>query len=96
MTNQTCRRSNDTRSVDLLPWADPYILQLFEEAELVRREALAESDDCLSRDHFSVPSAGPATVEAVFTRDNWRVTRPNRPPVSRKRRIEFALELAPC
>jgi hypothetical protein len=96
MTTQTCRRPNNARSVDLLPWADPYILQLFEEAELVRREEAAESDDCLPRGCLSVQSAGPATVEAVFTRDDWHVTRPSRPPVSRRRRIEFALELAPC
>jgi hypothetical protein len=95
MTNQTCRCSTIARSADLLPWADPYILQLFEEAERARREEVAEWGNWTDDDYKTV-SVEASGVETRNSRDPWRVNRPRRLPVSRRRRTEFALELAPC
>jgi hypothetical protein len=96
MITQTCRCSTLAPSADLLPWADPYIVQLFEEAEMVRREEMADVDGKRRDDGCVEPCGEPASVDAGSARDPWRVTRPRRLAVSRRRRTEFALQLAPC
>lgn len=80
---------------DLLPWADPYIMQLFAEAELVEQEDIAEQswDEGPVYREVSPPAN---VVEAVLTRDAWKITNLRRPSVSRKRRTESAPPLAPC
>jgi hypothetical protein len=96
MITQTCRCSTFAPSADLLPWADPYIIQLFEEAELVHREEVTDWNATRREDGCGVPCGQPASVDAGGARDPWRVTRPRRLAVSRRRRTEFALQLAPC
>jgi hypothetical protein len=96
MITQTCRCSTFAPSADLLPWADPYIIQLFEEAELVHREEISDLTGTRREDGCSVPCGEPASVDAGGARDPWRVIRPRRLAVSRRRRTEFALQLAPC
>jgi hypothetical protein len=96
MHTQTCRCSNLSPAADLLPWADPYIVQLFEEAEMARRAEIAESVssghavdrcDCVGRS---------AEVLMIGARESRRLTRPGRQAISRRRKTEFALQLAPC
>jgi len=93
MTSRAARQSS-TQAVDLLPWADPYILQLFAEAEMVRHE----EDECADWEESTVRvhEAGPASVETVLTHDSWRITPLRRSSVSRRRRTESAPRLAPC
>ena len=43
MTTQFCNRPTNAQSVDLLPWADPYIVQLFADAQLVSEECDSQS-----------------------------------------------------
>ncbi len=96
MNNHTCRCSKLAPAADLLPWADPYIVQLFEEAEMLRRAEIAElnSSGCAG-DRYE--SGGPSPeVLLNADRDGRRVTRPGRQAISRRRRTEFALQLAPC
>jgi hypothetical protein len=40
MIESTARRMPQSLEIDLLPWADPYITQLFEEAELLGHSSL--------------------------------------------------------
>jgi hypothetical protein len=94
MSTQVECRSSATPSADLLPWADPYILQLFEEAELVTRENPAGPTDGASP--LCVRPSEAAEIEAVFTRDAWRITSPRRSAIARRRRTESAPQLAPC
>ncbi len=96
MNTQTCRCSNLSPAADLLPWADPYIIQLFEEAEVARRAEMADSvssgratDCCESAGHS-------AKVLVSGAREGRRVTRPGRQAISRRRKTESALQLAPC
>ncbi len=96
MITQTSRCSNLSPAADLLPWADPYILQLFEEAEVARRAEIAESVSS-GRATDRCDSVGrSAEVQLIGAREGRRVTRPGRQAISRKRKTEFALQLAPC
>jgi hypothetical protein len=68
--------ASPSRPADLLPWADPYIQQLFAEAALMESSA-----DSVHGDR-SVPTGLPrgqqATGEAVFSGDAWMIRlRPN-------------------
>jgi hypothetical protein len=96
MINQTCRCSTFAPSADLLPWADPYIVQLFEEAEMVQREESTDLSGTQREDWCGASCSESGSVDAGGARDPWRVTRPRRLAVSRRRRTEFELQLAPC
>jgi hypothetical protein len=96
MITQTCRCSTFAPTADLLPWADPYIIQLFQEAEMVHRVETTDLNGTRPEDEFGMSCSEPASVDAGGARDPWRVTRPRRLAVSRRRRTEFALQLAPC
>lgn len=96
MNTHTCRCSNLAPAADLLPWADPYIVQLFQEAEAARRAELADSLTP-GRACSGCESVGRSTeVTVVGEREGRRVSRPGRQAISRRRRTEFALQLAPC
>jgi hypothetical protein len=92
MISRNCRCTKLAPAADLLPWADPYILQLFQQAELAPG---AESDEMADLDRDLHLEAQDLEGQ-VAPRDPWCVTRPRRPGISRRRRTEFALQLAPC
>jgi hypothetical protein len=79
---------------DLLPWADPYILQLF--------QGLASGEQCetnaasRSRMPLTVTVGQAASAEARLSREDWEITTPARREPARTRRTEFAHSLAPC
>lgn len=96
MNTQICRCSNPSPATDLLPWADPYIIQLFEQAEVARRAEIADSVSS-GRAVDRCDSVGrSAEVLVSGAREGRRVTRPGRQAISRRRKTEFALQLAPC
>lgn len=87
-------RRHRNASADLLPWADPYILQLFAEAELI--EAENESQPHRRSTPCSMASCGNADIEAVFAGEVWRVTPLRRVSMSRTQRTAAVRQLAPC
>jgi hypothetical protein len=79
--------------VDLLPWADPYIMQLFLEAEM-----LEDGDEPGAA---SAPAAGfgahsPQAVAAALRGDSWGINSNRRPPLPRRRRTESERLLVRC
>ena len=97
------------RTVDLLPWADPYIAQLFAEAGMLAGDAACEIGEAESRTNSSGRrrlaevvaidelSGQDAIVEAVFTRHAWHLApAPHRRSVARTRRPEAEPTLARC
>ncbi len=95
MSTQAFRHSTVARSADLLPWADPYIVQLFAEAELIQQDE--NSEQAWEESPAVQRVVGSTTVvEAVLTRDAWRITSLRRPSISRRRRTESVPPLAPC
>lgn len=95
MADQSCCRSIADGRVDLLPWADPYIVQLFAEAGLVTDGDTSQSP-LQSAWQDARAACGPG-LEAVFYGRARRV-RPSggRRQVSRKRRTEPARSLVRC
>ena len=96
-------------TVDLLPWADPYIAQLFAEAGMLAGGVGREIGGAESRTNPSdrrrlaevvvidESSGRDATVEAVFTRHAWHLApAPHRRSVARTRRPEAEPTLARC
>jgi hypothetical protein len=94
MTNQPCRTHAATKPVDLLPWADPYITQLFAEARLVSDTAPSESP--LRAAWQDVRVACEASLDAMLASESWRIKSPRRGRFSRKRRTEPAHLSARC
>ena len=80
--------------IDLLPWADPYIMQLFLEAEML-------GDAETPRAAFS-PSTGfgrrrpQAEVAAPVNGDSWGINSPRQPSLPRRRRTESERLLVRC
>lgn len=95
MADQSCCRSGADGCVDLLPWADPYIVQLFAEAGIVTETRKARSP--LKNAWQDARAACGTEVEAMSYGRTRRV-RPTelRRPVSRRRRTESARSLARC
>ena len=80
--------------VDLLPWADPYIMQLFRESHL-----LADTTDAAvssGAGHADVTPGGKATGEAVLTGQSWSIKPLNRSAEPRTRRIVSGHLMAQC
>lgn len=83
MIQSTTRRARQTPEIDLLPWADPYITQLFQKAMLLGRSGVVEfpadslapqadrrvqTEACVSRDRHSMPVSRPLQRLAPRTR----------------------------
>ena len=80
-------------AVDLLPWADPYIAQLFRDANLLEEEvAPAQSRRGKT---VSGRNAG-ATIETVLSSDGWQLSPMSRQRATRMQRSESAHQLARC
>ena len=84
----------DAQSMDLLPWADPYIMQLFAEAELL--ETADDSKSVTRRDKPELPAGEKATGEAVFSNDSWRIRPLRRSAATRTRKTESEHLMARC
>lgn len=89
-------RAHHTMEIDLLPWADPYIMQLFAESEQWSRSGLADST---ARTVDRSPETGDdadAVEHGAWYSDSRRVSAPRRPTAPRRRRIESERLLARC
>lgn len=80
--------------LDLLPWADPYIAQLFADARFERDAAGAEP--AVSRVRAEVAHDAETVAAADFRRDGWTIRTIRRPAASRRQRIESERLLARC
>jgi hypothetical protein len=94
MTNNCGRWPRRESPVDLLPWADAYIVKLFREAELLSEvcepDWSRESGKAgLATPSNVVPLAGIASAESL-------ILKPFRPSTARKRRTESVRSLAGC
>ena len=94
MTDHSLHANTDARSLDLLPWADPYIMQLFAEAEVL--ETVDDTESVTCRDKPELPAGEKATSEAVFRSDSWTIRPLRRSAVSRTRRTGSEHLLARC
>ncbi len=94
MTNQPCHDRAANQPVDLLPWADPYIAQLFADAGLVSDTAPTESP--LRAAWQDVRVACEASLDAMLPGESRRIRSPRRVRLSRMRRTEPAHSLARC
>lgn len=93
MADQSCCRSGVDTRIDLLPWADPYIVQLFAEAGLVGDAPEPESP-LRAAWQVTRTACGP-DLQAVFYTETRRIrSRRGSRPVFRKRRTEPARSLA--
>jgi hypothetical protein len=82
------------QSVDLLPWADPYIMQLFRESDLL--EDAAEAAPSPGAGNADVTSGGKATGEVVLSRHSWSIRPLNRSAEPRMRRTVPGHLMARC
>lgn len=80
------RRSRQGVEMDLLPWADPYIMQLFLESEMLGESGATESAAGLSAG--SGGHSAQAAVAAPLNDDSWGISLTRRPSLPRRRRIE--------
>jgi hypothetical protein len=87
------RRPSTAMPSDLLPWADPYILQLFTEAALA--EAQAPTGKARDAGSTCVAGRGEAVAEARFDGDAWAIIMPHS-AIARRQRTGSARQLAPC
>jgi hypothetical protein len=94
MTIQLCPNRTAAKPVDLLPWADPYIAQLFADAGLVSDAAPSESP--LRAAWQDARAACKASLDAMLPSESWRVKSPRRARLSRTRRTKPARLLARC
>ena len=94
MTELTVRRTHQPLEIDLLPWADPYIAQLFVEAGLLVHPGLSESAPS-ARLPTSDRRSQPAAANGGNIR-SWAI-RPNpRRSTPRRQRTEAEHLLARC
>jgi hypothetical protein len=87
-------RTRQGLEIDLLPWADPYIMQLFLEADMLGGSGEFES------------APGPGTrsdgrnshmsVTAPLNDDSWGINSNRRPLLPRRRRTESERLLVRC
>ena len=87
MPERTTQAASANQPADLLPWADPYIVQLFRE--------LAQTDEMTSGTDTVVSEGEKATAQAVFAGRTWSIT-PLRPAGSRTRRTGSEHRMACC
>jgi serine phosphatase RsbU (regulator of sigma subunit) len=94
MIESTARRAHQTMEIDLLPWADPYITQLFQDAMLLGHPSMVEfaADSPASRADRRVQA------EARVSRDRHsKAVNRHLPRLApRTRRIESVRLLARC
>jgi hypothetical protein len=93
MIEVNIRGTRQGLDIDLLPWADPYIMQLFLEAEMLGNGD--ESGTALA------PSTGlggrsAQAVAAALHGDSWGINSTRRPSPPRRRRIEAERLLVRC
>lgn len=90
MTSHAARSA--TWPSDLLPWADPYIIQLFREASAAEAAGVCQEGRLQSerRGHE------PAFVAPRQTTEGWKIVSP--PPAARvrKQKTGFGRRLLPC
>ena len=94
MIESTARRAHQTMEIDLLPWADPYITQLFQDAMLLGHPSMVEfaADSPASRADRWVQA------EARISRDRHSMSVNRQLPrlAPRMRRTESGRLLARC
>ena len=94
MIESTVRRTHQELELDLLPWADPYILQLFLESEPLVHPGSCESAAGVPRstgDHRI-----PAVVAAPLNSASGAISLTRRRSTPRRRRTESECLLARC
>ena len=94
MIELNIRGTRQGLEIDLLPWADPYIMQLFLEADM-----LGSSGDFESVTVQAAGSDGRSpqmSVAAPLNGDSWRVNSTRRPARPRRRRTESERMLVRC
>jgi hypothetical protein len=85
MIELNIRGTRQGLEIDLLPWADPYIMQLFLEAEMLGDRDVAGS------------GRNPqAAVAAPLNGASWGLNSPRRPSLPRRRRTESERSLVRC
>lgn len=91
MLQLNVHRAHQGLKMDLLPWADPYIMQLFQEAELAGESAAAVAAPAPAcRRHSEVSSA------ASLGDETRGVSSIRRSPLPRRRRTETERLLVRC
>jgi hypothetical protein len=91
--SNACRAYRRTE-IDLLPWADPYIMQLFAESEQWNRSGLSEP--AVGETRPETARSAPAVTTAQFCSESWSISAGRRPLTPRRRRIESERLLARC
>jgi hypothetical protein len=91
MIELNVRHTHQGLGVDLLPWADPYIMQLFLESERLedRGVSVAASTESGGR-------SSQAAVAAPLSSDSWGINPTRRPSLPRRRRTESERLLVRC
>lgn len=79
-------RTRQGLEIDLLPWADPYIMQLFLEAEMLGGSAQFESAAPAACDGRSPQTS----VAAPLNGESWGINPNRRPALPRRRKTESA------
>ena len=94
MSEPSSRVDTVHQPVDLLPWADPYIMQLFTESRLLGDTADAAVSP--GAGDAEVTLGGRATGEAVLTGQSWSIRPLNRAAGPRTRRTVSGHLMAQC
>jgi hypothetical protein len=90
-------RAQQKMGTDLLPWADPYIMQLFAESEQWSRSGLLSEPSARTAERLPEAAGdADAVVTAQFCSESWQINAPRRPAAVRRRRIESERLLARC
>ena len=86
------RRTHQGLGIDLLPWADPYIMSLF-----LKSEMLEDGDASAGASSAGSGGRSPqAAVAAPLNGDSWGINPPRRPSLPRRRRTESERLLVRC
>jgi hypothetical protein len=96
MIESNACRARQKMEIDLLPWADPYILQLFAESEQWSRFGLSEPTAGTAERLPDQAGSADAVLSAEFRSESWRINTPRRPSAPRRRKIESECLLAHC
>lgn len=94
MSELSTRVDSVHQPVDLLPWADPYIMQLFRESNLL--EDATEAVGLAGAGETDVTPGGVATDEAVLTGQSWSIRPLTRSAGPRTRRTVSGHLTAHC
>ncbi len=94
MMELNVRRTRQGLGIDLLPWADPYIMQLFLESETLGDGGEFES---VAAPTLESDARNPhASVAAPLNGDSWGINPARRPSLPRRRRTESERLLVRC